>query len=173
MPPAVRDELGRVMEHLVASLPGARWVPPQNIHLTLAFLGWVDEGRISEISGAIGSAVADHVDFRVRLGELGAFPTLRRARVIWAGLDDPTHGTSALADSVAGALEPLGFEREARAFAPHLTIARFKVPRPVTLDATPEPIAFPVERISLFESHLRRPAPVYEELATFPFRRGS
>jgi 2'-5' RNA ligase len=70
-------------------------------------------------------------------------------------------------------LEPLGFPREARAFEPHATIARLKRPVSVELTVVPEPFAFPIERISLFESHLRRPAPVYEELATFPFRRGS
>jgi 2'-5' RNA ligase len=93
--------------------------------------------------------------------------------VIWAGLDDPTRGLGGLADSVGDALEPLGFPREARAFQPHATIARLKVPAPVELTVTPAPLTFAVERISLFESHLQRPAPVYEELATFPFRRGS
>lgn len=173
MSPPVREELSRVIARLTDEVPGARWVPVQNIHLTLAFLGRVDESRIPEISREIGSAVSDHVDFSVRLAELGAFPSVRRARVIWAGLDDPARGLSAIAGSVAGALEPLGFPREARAFMPHVTIARLKAPRPVTLSVIPEPVVLPVDRICLFESHLRRPAPVYEEVATFPFRRAS
>ena len=104
---------------------------------------------------------------------LRQFPSVRRARVIWAGLEDATGGLAGLAGSVGEALEPLGFAREMRAFQPHATIARLKQPAPVELSVTPVPLVFPVERISLFESHLRRPAPVYEELATFPFRRGS
>ena len=169
----MKNELGRAIETLEGSIAGARWVPAQNLHVTMTFLGRVEAENIQGVSAAIAQAVSDHVDFTVRLGELGAFPSLRRARVIWAGLDDPTSGLAGLADSVAGATEPLGFPREARAFQPHVTIARLKNPRPVELGAAPAPLSFPVERISLFESHLRRPAPVYEELATFPFRRGS
>ena len=139
----------------------------------MAFLGRVEEDRIPTISGAIATAVQDHVDFTVRLGALGAFPSVRRARVIWAGLDDATGGLAGLADSIGDVLESLGFAREKRAFQPHVTLARLRSPKPVELTVTPSPLPFPVERISLFESRLRRPAPVYEELATFPFRRGS
>jgi 2'-5' RNA ligase len=169
----VKEELGRAIAALETSVAGVRWVPVQNIHVTLAFLGRVAEEQVGTLSAAMAAAVQDHVDFTVRLGELGAFPSARRARVIWAGIDDPTRGLAGLAGSVADALEPLGFPREARAFQPHATIARLKQPAPVDLPVTPAPLAFPVERISLFESHLQRPAPVYEELATFPFRRGS
>ena len=171
MPPPVRAELARVIGDLTGDIPSARWVPVQNIHLTLSFLGRVDESRIPEVSGALASSVSDYVDFTVRLDELGAFPSQRRARVLWAGLADPTRGLSAIAESVVSALESIGFPREARAFTPHVTMARLKVPRPVTLSVVPAPVPFPVERISLFESHLQRPAPVYEEIATFPFRR--
>jgi 2'-5' RNA ligase len=173
LPTAVKKELGRAIVTLEKSIPDARWVPVQNIHVTLAFLGRVGEERVAALSAAIAGAVQDHVDFTVRLGKLGAFPSARRARVIWAGLDDPTRGLAGLADSVADALEPLGFPREARDFQPHATIARLKPPAPVDLTVTLAPLTFAVERISLFESHLQRSAPVYEEVATFPFRRGS
>lgn len=173
LPPAVRDELGRAIGSLEASVAGAGWVPLQNLHLTMAFLGRVEDERIEAVSSSIAQAVQDHVDFTVRLGRLGAFPSARRARVIWAGLDDPTGGLAGLAESIGDALEPLGFPREKRAFQPHVTLARLKRPAPVELTTPPKPLPFPVERISLFESHLQRPAPVYEELATFPFRRGS
>jgi 2'-5' RNA ligase len=167
----VKDELGRAIGALEASVADARWVPVQNLHLTMAFLGRVEEERIGTLSSAIAQAVQDHVDFTVRLGALGAFPSVRRARVIWAGLDDATGGLAGLAESIGEALEPLGFPRETRAFQPHVTLARLRAPKPVELNVTPSPLSFPVERISLFESHLRRPAPLYEELATFPFRR--
>src|SRR5204862_4690573 len=88
LPPAVKDELGRAIGALEGSVTGARWVPAQNLHLTMAFLGRVEEERIGTLSSAIASAVQDHVDFTVRLGALGAFPSVRRARVIWAGPDD-------------------------------------------------------------------------------------
>jgi 2'-5' RNA ligase len=173
LPAAVKDELGRAIDSLEQHVAGARWVPKENLHLTLAFLGRVDDGRVGEISSAIAGAVQGHVDFNVRIGELGAFPSAKRARVLWAGLDDPTRGIAGLAESVGEALEPLGFPREKRAFAAHVTLARMKSPRSVDLNAMLEPISFPVERISLFESRLGRPNAVYSELTTFPFRRGS
>ena len=163
----------RAIEVLESGVAGARWVPKENLHLTLAFLGRVEDDRVADVSGAAAAAVEGHVDFTVRVGSLGAFPSAKRARVVWAGLDDPTRGLAGVADSVGEALERLGFPREERAFAPHVTLARVKTPAPVSLDLTLQPIAFPVERISLFESRLGRPHAVYNELATFPFRRGS
>jgi len=168
----VKDELARAIASLERHVAGARWVPKENLHLTLAFLGRVDDERVAEVSNAVGDAVAEHVDFTVRLGELGAFPSTKRARVVWAGLDDPTNGLAGLADSVGESLEPLGFPREARAFRSHVTLARVKNPAPVRLDEVLSPISFRVERISLFESKLGRPHAVYSELITFPFRRG-
>lgn len=169
----MKDELARAIASIEQHVAGAGWVPKENLHLTLAFLGRVDDQRIGEISSAIAGLVQGHVDFSVRLGGLGAFPSTRRARVIWAGLDDPAQGISGLADSVGEAMERLGFPREKRAFSPHVTVARLKTPRRVELDEALEPISFPVERISLFESRLGRPHAVYTELTTFPFRRGS
>ncbi len=169
----MKDELARAITALEQLVAGARWVPAENLHLTLAFLGRVEEERIGGVSAAIGAAVRDHVDFTVRLGELGAFPSVKRARVVWAGLDDPTGGLTGLADSIGDGLVPLGFPREARAFRPHMTIARLKIPGPVALGVALEPMSFAVERISLFESRLGRPSARYTELATFPFRRGS
>lgn len=169
----MKDELARAITSLEQHVAGARWVPKENLHLTLSFLGSVDDQRIDEISSAFAEAVQGHVGFNTRLGDLGAFPSARRARVVWAGLDDPTQGIAGLADSVAEAMEDLGFPREKRAFSPHVTLARLKVPARVALEEMLEPISFGVEGISLFESRLGRPHAVYTELTTFPFRRGS
>ncbi len=167
----MKDELARAIASIEQHVPGARWVPKENLHLTLVFLGRVDDERLAEISNAVADALQGHVDFSVRLGELGAFPSVKRARVAWAGLDDPTQGLAGLADSVGGTLEPLGFQREARAFRPHVTLARLKTPARVEMSAKLEPISFRVDRISLYESRLGRPHAVYFEVATFPFRR--
>lgn len=173
LPAAVKDELARVIGVLEEKIAGARWVPRDNLHLTLAFLGRFDDERVGEVSAAVAGAVQGHVDFGVRLGELGAFPSMRRARIVWAALEDPTSGLAGLADSVGEALQPLGFPREVRAFTAHVTLARIKKPARVSLDGPMEPISFQVERIGLFQSKLGRPHAVYTELATFPFKRGS
>jgi len=152
---------------------GARWVPRQNLHVTLFFLGRVDDPRVAEVSGAIGSAVGGLVDFPLQLEGLGAFPNPRRARVLWAGLADPAGGLRALAGAVADALEPLGFAREERAFRGHVTLARLDRPAPVRLDASVAPMRFTADRVILFESRLSRPAPAYAPVATFPFHRSA
>lgn len=172
LPPGTKDELARAIERLRPELPEARWVPRENLHVTLAFLGEVPEERLGAISAAIGDAASGLVDFATHLEGVGAFPSARRARVVWAGLADAAGGIASMADAVASALEPHGFRREERAFAAHVTLARLKVPRPlapVAIDLDPTP--FPVERITLMRSRLGRPAPRYEALATFPFRR--
>lgn len=172
LPAVVKDELARAIETLRPAVEGARWVPRDNLHVTLSFLGNVADERVPEISAAIGEAAAGLVDFTTHLEGIGAFPSERRARVVWAGLADPAGGIATVAEAVISAMEGCGFAREKRPFAAHATLARLKVPRPlpplapVDLDPTP----FPVDRITLFRSHLGRPAPRYEALATFPFR---
>lgn len=168
----MKEECARSSEILRASVPGARWVPSENLHLTLAFLGHVDDARIPDISDAIARAVAGLVDFPAHVEGLGAFPSPRRARVLWAGLADPAGGLAAVATAVTEAMEAIGFPRERRAFTAHVTLARMDPPGSVDLAAVAvEPVRFTVDRVTLFQSHLGRPAPRYEALATFPFRR--
>lgn len=173
LPGHVKDELARAVEALRPVAPEAKWVPRDNLHLTVKFLGEVRDEGVGEISSAVGAVAAGFVDFRTHLEGIGCFPSERRARVVWVGLADPAGGIGAIAAALDETFEPLGFAREKRSFTAHLTLARLRAPRPIghlpeiALDPTP----FPIERLTLFGSHLRRPAPVYEALATFPFRR--
>jgi 2'-5' RNA ligase len=151
-------------------LPTARWVPTTNQHLTLKFLGSTWPRLVEWVVTSVGGVAAAHRPFEAGVGGLGAFPNPRRARVLWAGLDDRG---SAFARLAAGLDEALAreFKPEARAFTPHLTLARFDPPvdvgdLPGTLGLDRE--RFLVDRLVLYRSHLRRPAPVYEVLETFP-----
>lgn len=155
----------RVGEVLRPAVPGARWVPRQNLHVTLQFLGETD--LAGEVAAALGPAAATVTRFQTRLVEMGAFPSARRARVIWVGLDDAAGGLASLAATVASALQPLGFGAEDRPFTAHLTVARLKVPAPATgvTDVKPAPVPFEVDRVTLFRSYLGRPAPRYEALS--------
>jgi len=174
LPQVVREELARTIRSLRGSTTDAKWVPPENLHVTIAFLGRVEDDKVASVSDAVARAVTGHVDFTVALAGLGAFPSTRRARVTWAGLDDPARGVEGLADSVVAELESVGFERDPRPFHSHITLARMRFPEPLQLDdVSIEPIRFPVQRLTLFESRLGRPAPRYESLATFPFRRSA
>lgn len=102
----------------------AKWVDPDGIHLTLKFLGNVAEDRLPDISHAMQEAARDVAPFTLEVGETGAFPNLRRARVIWVGVGGDTPQLERLQRNIEGGLEPLGFAAEKRAFSPHLTLAR-------------------------------------------------
>ncbi|MGZ8628762.1 MAG: RNA 2',3'-cyclic phosphodiesterase, partial [Actinomycetota bacterium] len=111
-----------------------------------------------------------HAPFQTRVSELGAFPSARRARVLWIGLEDPGRRLAAIAASLDERLAR-DFPPEQRPFAAHLTLARFDPPVPVVEElatTTVESPPFPVDRVVLYRSHLRRPAPVYEPLEAFP-----
>lgn len=164
----MREEAVRIQEALRPAVAGARWVPAENLHVTLAFLGETD--RASDVADALTQIAAGVAAPDVTLGGAGAFPSQRRARVLWLGLaDDGTLGRAA--GLVADALRPLGFRPEDRAFSAHLTIARLKTPAAVDLtDRDVRPIGFRPAGIALMRSHVGRPAPRYERLALAPFR---
>lgn len=102
-----------------------RWAPPENIHLTLKFLGEVEDERVSEVSAAVDRAVSEFDVFQLVAGGFGAFPSLRRPQVLWSGVE-PNPTLRSVQDQLEGALAGLGFAREKRSFHPHLTLARAK-----------------------------------------------
>jgi 2'-5' RNA ligase len=170
LPAAVRDSLQSAIRPLTKAIPGARWTRPDAWHVTMKFLGNVDPRLRGWLEGAVADAAAEARPFESRLHVLGAFPSSRRARVLWAGLEDPEGGFVAL----AGALDRLmerEFPPEKRPFTPHLTLARFKEQAALPEDALAVPIEsdpFAVDRLILYRSHLQRPHAVYEPLRTFP-----
>jgi 2'-5' RNA ligase len=168
--PEAADAVARAIEPWSDAFPHARWVPRENWHVTLKFLGqtWPRlEGWVHE---RVEAAAAEAGSVATRMTALGAFPTARRARVLWAGIDDDAGGLGRLAAVLNERLRR-EFPVESRAYSPHLTVARSAPPSrlPDAFATTPlQPVTFLVDRVVLFRSHLRRPAPRYEALATFP-----
>ncbi len=179
LPTAVRDALGRLQGDLKARTTSRlRWVRPEGIHLTLKFLGEVPAAKRREIESALAAAIVDPFAFELRLGHVGGFGGRQRLRVIWVGLEGDVEGLAGLAALVEKALTPLGFPRESRPFAPHLTLAR------VPDDATPEErgrladllgsfsappsAAMTVNAVSLMQSFLEPGGARYQRLAVFP-----
>jgi RNA 2',3'-cyclic 3'-phosphodiesterase len=114
-----------------------------------------------------------HAVREVKLQGIGAFPRARRARVIWAGIDDPGGLLGALAADLAAGFEPLGYRAEKRAFTPHLTLARLRVPKPVnlgTLDLDLPPFA--VDHLRLYRSRLHPKGATYEVIRRFELGGG-
>jgi 2'-5' RNA ligase len=170
----VSAEAERALESAVAPLrgsyPGARWVPRENRHVTLRFLGSTAPDLVAWVQARVAGVAAAHAPVRTALTGLGSFPSTARTRVLWAGLDDATGGLAELAAALDDALAAR-FRPETRAFTPHLTVAR--ADPPLRLDpsvlATPvEAPAFTIGHVVLYRSHLGRPAPRYEALTTYP-----
>ncbi|MFL5798521.1 MAG: RNA 2',3'-cyclic phosphodiesterase [Actinomycetota bacterium] len=182
MPDDIRNGLAGAVEPLRDDVPGARWTRPDAWHVTMKFLGGVYPRLRQRVEGAAAEAASAAEPFATRLTELGAFPSPRRARVLWAGLEDPDGRFAELARALDGLLQP-EFAPEKRPFTPHLTLARFKEQAPIpegSLAVHVASEAFPVDRLVLYRSHLQRPAAWYEPLASFPLgtlgerpRRGS
>jgi 2'-5' RNA ligase len=172
----VPEHQRRVLERTVAPLReevrGARWAPLANQHVTIKFLGSTPVELMEEVWEVIGSATAAREPAKVRLTEMGAFPTVRRARVLWCGMDDRAGLLPGMAGALDRGFEPLGFRVEKRVFTPHLTIARFRQPARLEgrLPSLPaeELDPFTVEAVGLYRSHLSPKGARYELLESFP-----
>lgn len=103
--------------------PLVRWVAAQNLHLTLKFLGDVSPANLERLAEALKVEAARLPAFEIAVGGLGAFPTPRRARVIWIGVEAPA-ALASLQRAVEGVAARLGYPPEERPFSPHLTIGR-------------------------------------------------
>ena len=120
----IRDALQEPMAQLKPLGKTARWARPEGMHVTLKFIGHVDETKLDTIRAALAAVRSDApVEMRVR--GMGFFPDERRPRVLWCGIEASAN-LAPLAAEAGRALEPLGIPREERAFAPHLTLARLK-----------------------------------------------
>ena len=149
------------------ALPGARWTAPENQHVTLNFIGWTPSGNLPLVVGALDAVGTRHGPSDASISGLGTFPSERRARVLWAGIDDPDGLLPALAGDLGDELRAAGYVPEDRAYTAHLTLARFKTPRSVAglLPELPAPPGtFTIDRITLFRSRLSPSGARYEVL---------
>ncbi|HSL15652.1 MAG TPA: RNA 2',3'-cyclic phosphodiesterase [Actinomycetota bacterium] len=168
IPSDVRDLVEGAVAPIREMFPRAKWVPKQNQHVTLKFLGSTYPRLVDRVTEAIGDVATAGQPFETRVDGLGAFPSQRRAAVLWAGLDDAGGRMSALASALDTALAK-EFAPEERAFTPHLTVARFKPPE--RLGELPTGLrsdVFTIDQVVLFRSQVQRPAPIYTPVATFP-----
>lgn len=160
MPDPVREKLAELLHGVV----DARWVDPENLHLTLRFIGEVDGGAAEEIADALSRI--RHPGFALSLEGLGYFETRGRLRALWVGVR-PEPALTALRRKVETALASAGFPAESRKFKPHVTLARFSgtpVAAAAPFIATHASLRvepFEVESFHLFESKLGSGGPTY------------
>ena len=170
VPTETLEQLEGIVDPYRAEISNARWAPVANQHLTLKFLGHVGSEMLAEIAAACGAAGARVAPGEITVSGFGAFPSARRARVLWAGIVDESEVLPSIATALDELLAPLGFEREKRAYTPHLTLARLKVPADVRgvlerLDYVSAPSR--VGAFHLYRSRLSPKGARYEVLETF------
>jgi RNA 2',3'-cyclic 3'-phosphodiesterase len=180
---AVRAMAERAAADLAAALPPnlqARWIPVENLHLTVRFIGHVADEKVKEVAHALAPAIPVS-PFDVELSECGRFPLNGAPRVLWIGI---TRGLSQLAnthDECNRRLRLLGYEAEGRVFTAHLTLARVKdappgsgraVQQALSAVAT-EAVHFTVDHVTLFESQLSPNGARYATLLHVPLEAGS
>ena len=175
-PPHALAELSAAVEPIRAAAPELRWAGRESWHLTLAFLGEVDELVLPPLTSRLGRAAGRHPDQDLAVAGAGAFPSAARARILWAGIDADQRGLAALAASVAAAARRAGAPPpdEGRKYRPHLTLARCRQPENVSrltqALASFAGTQWTARSIHLIRSHQSSGAPQYEELAGWPLR---
>jgi len=167
----VKDELAGVQRALGEFDRDVRWARPEQIHLTLKFLGEVAEERCAEICDAAGAAAADSRPFEIRLANSGCFPPHGRVRIVHVGMAEPSGALQQCRDRCEQVFSELGFAPERRPFSPHLTVGRVREDRTdgrlrQAVEALrPESVGQSVEAIYVVQSVLARSGAQYTNVS--------
>jgi 2'-5' RNA ligase len=182
IPASIQAKLREVSNSLKGQIAAGavRWTPPENIHLTMKFLGDVSPASMETVKKILAAEAARHSEFEIEVAGLGAFPNSRRPRVIWIGIQAPEE-LKTLQHRIEEDAARLGYPVEERGFTPHLTLGR------VSRNATGADLRqigdaieaakvgclgkTRVQAVKLFRSDLRPSGAVYTCLATAGFRR--
>ena len=170
----VRRALGRAQDALNRCVDGVRWVRPESLHLTLKFLGEVADADLPLLCEAIREAAEASAPFVLHCEGLGAFPSARRPRIVWAGARAEPPELSGLHERLDEALAELNVPRETKGFRAHLTIGRIRRPKPMQgieerfrrLGEAPFGETA-VDEIVFMQSELTREGPIYTPVARF------
>lgn len=174
LPQDIRSLVTSTMENLRVELAFQKWVHPNDLHITLKFLGDTSLPLRDQVKHALERIATNHIPFRLAIHGIGTFGKPASPSVLWAGIQGELQRLTALHSDIKVAMQPIGFDKEDRAFRPHLTLARRygegsrfsrKMLEQVTVSGATE---WKVDRIVLYRSHLFR-QPMYEVLEQFDF----
>ncbi len=162
--------------------PYVKWVSAAGIHLTLKFLGNIDQEKVSPIAKAMAKAAQKVSPFRLEVGGLGAFPNLRRPQVIWVAVRGEVEKLASLHRGIDHSLVALGFPPESRAFTPHLTLGRLRerssteerrrIGEALLAAKGEEVVPFQVAEISLMRSTLTPTGAIYNRISSILLEGG-
>lgn len=171
--PLVCQRAAKLIGRLSEAGPSYRWVDTGQLHLTLAFLGEVDELEIAQVCRAAAAAAASQAAFTLDVGGAGAFPRLEQPRTVWLGVRHGAAELATLKEALEDRLQALGYPREARKFTPHVTLGRaqgegLQLARLSALlaeHADYDAGSSEIEELVVFSSELTRQGPEYTALA--------
>lgn len=173
IPGEVRQEISGAMSRLKETGADVKWVRPENLHLTLKFLGKTSRRDLRSVKAFLQGIADSEEGFSIRLAGMGAFPDSQRPRVIWIGMGEGKDRLAAIASRVESEAVRSGFPQEERPFSGHLTLGRLRSMKGIgRLTACLESMTFSsaykieIRQIHLYQSTLTPGGPLYEKLET-------
>ena len=169
--PKIQRSIGRMQDHLRKTNCDIKWVRPENIHITLKFLGNVETKQVDAIKRMLANHYRSTKPLKVELAQLGTFPNINRPRILWIGLKDNKQRLSQTAISLQKALTKIGLEGDQKAFSPHITIGRIRsfkntnlLSESISKYQVPKGLTQVITKIILYKSILTSQGPNYEPL---------
>jgi len=175
LPESVRREVSQLQARFKATGADAKWVEADNLHLTLKFLGNIEESQVEPLKAALASAAQRVSPFTIQVEGIGAFPKTTSPRVVWVGISQGEEALIQLAQAVEEACVGLSFPKEERPFRGHLTIGRVRsrerlagLIRELQVEEFKASTTASTTQVVLFQSVLSPKGPIYTPLAEIP-----
>lgn len=170
----IKDKISECLNQLKKTGADVKWVDPENIHLTLKFIGYIDEKILPDLNKIISNAVSNISPFSICIENIGAFPTLKKPRVIFVHVNENGNRLLETYEGINRGVESLGMKRESKKFVGHITLGRTRSQKNIyklidTMNSNTERL-FGLEKvnsISLMQSKLTSTGPVYTKLNNF------
>lgn len=175
----IQKRLDEVIQNLRVELDGLpiRWVPCENIHLTIKFLGDVSESNLDMLTDILNIEASRHSSFEISVGGIGAYPRITHPRVIWVGVEAP-QDLMVLQNGISNEMEKMGYAQEKRSYSPHLTLGRVgrnvtgKDLRRISKVIESNRVGFlgviQIQEVYLYKSDLKPTGAVYTKIFTTP-----
>jgi len=177
LPESVKEEIARIQEKLKKTRDKIKWVDPSLIHLTLKFLGEINEKELEKVIGAMEKIAGKFTAFNLEIKGVGAFPSSLSPRVIWIGVGEGKDAAENLARKVERELNKKGFASENKKWVPHLTLGRVKLllekeklAEVIQGEKDIQGGSIRVEALSIMKSRLTPKGPIYTVLKHIPLK---